>query len=239
MFHALGQPRIFNRLRQVLLPVLLAIAIGAIAFGLREALWVSPADYQQGDAVRIMYMHVPCAWLALFVYASAGVAAFVGLVWRHRVAELYTDAAMPLGAVFAGLCLVTGAIWGQPMWGTWWVWDARLTSVLVLFLQYLGYSALRHGFDDDRRGQQAAAILLLVGLVNLPIIKFSVDWWNTLHQPASLTRFARPALAPAMLKPLLMMAAGFFALYGALVLMRVDMLMNRIRRAATRQRVEN
>jgi len=236
MFHALAQPRIFHRLSKWVLPLCAVISLAALAYGLYLALWVSPPDYQQGDAVRIMYVHVPCAWLGLFIYATAGVAAFIAMVWRHRIAEFYMDAAMPIGAIFTGLCLITGAIWGQPMWGTWWVWDARLTSVLVLFLQYIGYMALRGAFDDDRRGLQAASILLLVGLINLPIIKFSVDWWNTLHQPASISRFDRPALAPAMLTPLLVMAAGLFALYGTMVMLRLEKLLLRARQTAQRLR---
>jgi heme exporter protein C len=220
-----ARPDRFDAIRRVLLPVLAMVAVGAWAYGLYLALWASPADYQQGDAVRIMYVHVPSAWLGLGVYTSAAIAALIALVWRHRLAEIYMDAAMPLGAVFTLLCLVTGALWGQPIWGTWWVWDARLTAVLVLFIQYLGYGALRHAFDDQQRGLQAGAVLLLIGAINIPIIKFSVDWWNTLHQPASISRLGKPTLDSTMLKPLLVMALAFFATYGALVLIRMHSVM--------------
>jgi heme exporter protein C len=192
-----------------------------IAIGLYTGLVTSPDDYQQGSSVRIMYLHVPAAWMAMFVYTSMAIAAFIGLVWKHIVAELYAKAAAPLGAAFTFICLITGSLWGKPMWGTWWVWDARLTSVLILFFLYLGYMALVDAFDDEQKGINAGAILLLIGVVNIPIIKFSVDWWNTLHQPASLMRFAKPAIDGAMLVPLLSMAIGFTALFAALVCIRL------------------
>lgn len=229
MLTRFSRPDQFHRLTRWFVPILALLALGGLGYGLFLSLWASPADYQQGDAVRIMYVHVPCAWLGLFIYASAGTAALIALVWRHRLAEFYMDAAIPLGALFTALCLVTGSIWGQPIWGTWWVWDARLTSVLVLFIQYLGYLALRHAFDEEQRGLNAGAILLLVGLVNLPVIKFSVEWWNTLHQPASVTRLGKPTLDASMLQPLLIMALGMFALYGVLVLLRMETLMRQSR----------
>jgi heme exporter protein C len=202
-------------------PIAAAIAVVFIGAGLYTGLVASPEDYQQGNSVRIMYVHVPAAWMALFIYTGMAAAAFIGLVWKHVVAELYAKAAAPLGAAFTFICLVTGALWGKPMWGAWWVWDARLTSVLILFFLYLGYMALVDAFDDEQRGINAGAILLLVGAVNIPVIKFSVDWWNTLHQPASLTRFAKPAIDKAMLTPLLAMAVGFTALFIALVCIRL------------------
>jgi heme exporter protein C len=225
MFTRFARPDQFHRLTTWVLPLFSILAAVCLSYGLYQALYLSPADYQQGDAVRIMYVHVPCAWLGLFIYASAGVAALIALVWRHRLAEFYMDAAVPLGALFTALCLITGSLWGQPIWGTWWVWDARLTSVLVLFMQYLGYLALRHGFDDEQRSLQAGAVLLLIGLINIPIIKFSVEWWNTLHQPASISRLGKPTMDSSMLKPLLLMAGGFFALYGCLVILRLKTLM--------------
>ncbi len=228
-----AHPANFQKLQRILLPLCSVMAVIGLAYGLWLALIGSPPDYQQGDAVRIMYVHVPCAWLGLFIYASCGAAAFIALVWRHRLAEFYLDAAVPLGALFTALCLMTGSIWGQPMWGTWWVWDARLTSVLILFLQYLGYLALRQSFDDEQRGLQAGAILILVGLINIPVIKFSVEWWNTLHQPATVSRLGKPTLDTAMLKPLLMMAFGFFSVYGVMIILRIDTL---IRQAQTMAR---
>ena len=190
--------------------------------GLYFALYASPPDYQQGETVRIMYIHVPAAWMSLFIYTSMAVAAMVSLIWQHRTADIYTEAAAPLGASFTLICLITGALWGQPMWGTWWVWDARLTSVLILFFLYLGYIALIHSFDHKARGIAAGRFLLLIGLINIPIIKFSVDWWNTLHQPASLSRFAKPAIDPSMLTPLLIMAVAFMALFGFLVSLAME-----------------
>jgi heme exporter protein C len=221
MIKRFANPRRFLGLVKWVEPVAAVIAVITIAIGLYTGLVTSPDDYQQGASVRIMYLHVPAAWMAMFVYTSMAVAAFVGLVWKHIVAELYAKAAAPLGAAFTFICLVTGSLWGKPMWGAWWVWDARLTSVLILFFLYLGYMALVDAFDDEQKGINAGAILLLIGIVNIPIIKFSVDWWNTLHQPASLMRFAKPAIDNAMLVPLLTMAIGFTALFTALVCIRL------------------
>jgi heme exporter protein C len=168
-----------------------------------------------------MFVHVPAAWMALMVYAGMAGASAAGLVWRHPLAELAAREMAWIGAGFTLICLVTGALWGQPMWGTWWVWDARLTSVLVLFFLYVGYLALAYAFDEPTRGARAAGILALVGVVNLPIIKFSVDWWNTLHQPASVARLDGPAIHPSMLIPLLVMALAFFLYFFAVLLVRL------------------
>ena len=219
--HRFANPARFMRLSAVLLPWCGALAALLIAAGLFLALFVAPADYQQGDAVRIMYVHVPAAWMASFVYAVMAGASAVGLIWRHPLADIAARAAAPLGAGFTLVCLVTGSLWGKPMWGTWWVWDARLTSVLVLFFLYLGYIALVNAFDEPTRGARAGAILALVGIVNLPIIKFSVDWWNTLHQPASVFRLGGPTIAPSMLWPLLIMALGFTMFFVTLLMMRM------------------
>lgn len=220
--HRFANPARFLRLSAAIRPWALGIAVLSLAAGLWLALLASPPDYQQGETVRIMYVHVPSAWMAMMVYATMAVASAVGLVWKHPLAELYTKAAAPLGAGFTALCLVTGSLWGQPMWGTWWVWDARLTSVLILFFVYLGYIVLVGAFDDPQRGLRAGAVLTLVGAVNLPVIKFSVDWWNTLHQPASVVKLGGPALDPAMLWPLLVMAVAFTALFTWLVLLRTE-----------------
>ncbi len=184
-------------------------------------LFVAPPDYQQGESVRIMYVHVPAAWMALFVYSVIAAASAVSLIWRHLLADLVAKAAAPLGASFTLIALVTGSLWGKPMWGTWWVWDARLTSVLILFFLYLGHIALTHAFDDVSRGARAAAILALVGFVNVPIIKFSVDWWNTLHQPSSVLKLDGPAIHPTMLWPLLLMAVAFSFYFVVLLFLRV------------------
>ncbi|MEO3432502.1 heme ABC transporter permease [Inquilinus sp. CAU 1745] len=218
--HRFANPARFLRLSAVLLPWSVGATVLLLAAGLYLALWASPPDYQQGETVRIMYVHVPAAWMALFVYANMAAAAAVGLVWRHPLADLFCKAVAPVGAGFTAICLITGSLWGQPMWGTWWVWDARLTSVLILFFLYLGYMALVNAFDDQTRGLRAGGILVLVGVVNLPIIKFSVDWWNTLHQPASVSRIGAPALDPSMLTPLLVMALAFTAFFVMLALVR-------------------
>lgn len=219
--HRFANPARFQRLSRAVLPWLSAGSALFLAAGLYLALVASPPDYQQGDTVRIMYVHVPAAWMAMFVYASMAVAAAVGLIWRHPLADLYVKAAAPLGAAFTALCLVTGMLWGEPMWGAWWVWDARLTSVLLLFFLYLGYLALVGAFDDESRGLRAGGVLVMVGAVNLPVVKFSVDWWNTLHQPASVMRLDGPTIDASMLWPLFAMALGFSLFFAALALVRL------------------
>ena len=229
--HRLANPNRFLRLSGAVLPWSTGLAAVTIAAGLWFAFFVSPADYQQGETVRIMYIHVPSAWMALFVYSVMAVASAVGLIWKHPLAHVVALAAAPLGAGFTLICLATGSLWGKPMWGTWWVWDARLTSVLILFFLYLGFIALANAFDSPTRGERGAAILALVGAVNVPIIKFSVDWWNTLHQPASVTKLGMPSIHVSMLIPLLLMAVGFTALFVSLLIVRVraELLARRIR----------
>lgn len=221
LMHRFANPTRFLRLADAILPWSIAITVLALGSGLVWALAFSPADYQQGDTVRIMYLHVPAAWMGLFAYTAMAVASATALIWKHPLADLAAKASAPVGACFTFLCLVTGSLWGKPMWGTWWVWDARLTSMLILLFLYLGYMALQGAFDDPQRGQKAAAVLALVGFVNVPIIKFSVDWWNTLHQPASVVKMGGPAIDPAMLAPLLVMTLGFKAYYVTLLLLRI------------------
>ncbi|HKF74469.1 MAG TPA: heme ABC transporter permease [Stellaceae bacterium] len=216
-----ANPGRFMRLSGRIMPWCGAGAAIGLAVGLYLALLVAPPDYQQGEAVRIMFVHVPAAWMASFVYAFLALASAVALIWRHPLADIAAQAAAPLGAGFTLLCLVTGSLWGEPMWGTWWVWDARLTSVLVLFFLYVGYIAVVNGFDDPTRGARAGAVLALVGVVNLPIIKFSVDWWNTLHQPASVFRVGGPTIDRSMLVPLLIMAVAFMLYFAALLMLRM------------------
>jgi heme exporter protein C len=199
---------------------------GVIALALGVAgLWLgftAPEDYQQGQTVRIMFIHVPAAYISMFAYACLGVASFLALVFRHALADAASRAAAPLGAAFTFLALITGAFWGRPMWGTWWEWgDARLMSVMVLFLVYLSYMALRSAIDDEQKASRAAAILALVGLVNLPIIHYSVEWWNTLHQGASLLRADGPAMPPVFWIPLVLMILAFTAAFGSLWLVRI------------------
>ena len=218
--HRFANPGAFLRLSGRVLPPVAALGITLTLAGCVWGLLFSPADWQQGDAVRIMYVHVPSAWLASLGYVMLAACSVASLIWRHPLADLAAAEIGPVGAAVTALCLATGSLWGKPMWGAWWVWDARLTSVLVLFFLYLGHVALVRAFDDPQRGARAAAVLALVGVVNLPIIKFSVQWWNTLHQPASITLTGAPNMAPAILWPLLLTALGFTAGFVALVLAR-------------------
>ena len=229
--HKFANPARFMRIAEPLLPWTSMGALAAILLALYFGIFSSPADYQQGETVRIMYVHVPAAWMALFAYTLMALASGSFLIWKHPLADLSAQAAAPIGAGFTAIALVTGALWGQPMWGTWWVWDARLTSVLILFFLYLGYMALVNGFDDPERGSRMGAILALVGFVNVPIIKFSVDWWNTLHQPASISRLDAPAIDTSMLIPLLLMALGFKLFFISILILRIkiQLLKKRIR----------
>jgi heme exporter protein C len=237
MLHRFANPARFMRLSAALMPWTAALTMVLMATGFYLALAGSPADYQQGETVRIMYVHVPAAWMALFCYACLAAASAVAIIWKHPLSDLAAKATAPVGACFTFLALVTGSLWGKPMWGTWWVWDARLTSVLILFFLYLGYMALRGAFDSPARGARAAAILALVGFVNVPIIKFSVDWWNTLHQPTSVFKMDGPAIHPSMLAPLLVMALAYTAFYLWVLLLRVrgEIAASKIRAIRTRQ----
>ena len=203
------------------LPWLALLTVACLIWGLYLSLFASPADYQQSETVRIMYVHVPSAWMALFIYSVMAIASLVAVIWRHPLAEIAAQASAPIGAAFTFCALVTGSLWGKPMWGTWWVWDARLTSVLILFFIYLAHMALTSAFDDPARGRRAAAILCLVGFVNVPIIKFSVEWWNTLHQPASVLKLGGPSIHADMLWPLLIMALVFKLIYLCLLIVRM------------------
>ena len=228
----LANPERFMRFTRPVTPGLWALAAVLLAVGTWLA-FTAPEDYQQGDTVRIMFVHVPAATLGLMAYAALGVSSFFALVFRHPLADAAARAAAVPGAAFTALALVTGSLWGKPMWGAWWAWgDARLMSVLILFLFYIGYIALRASIDDETRAGRAAAVLGLVGLINLPIVKFSVDWWNTLHQPASLLRMGGPSLSEAFLTPLLTMMAAYAALFGALWLTAIRTEVTR-RRALT------
>ena len=215
MFDWLANPNRFNKITEKTQPYILLIAISTLISGLYFGLFDSPKDYQQGDAVRIMYVHVPSAWLASFLYFSLAISCVFYLVWKHPLADLVSSSIAPIGALFSALTLVTGSLWGKPMWGTWWVWDARLTSMLVLFFFYLGYILLSNAFERKIDGSKTASVLAIVGLINLPIVKFSVDWWHTLHQPASIIKIGGPSIDDKMLLPLILMifALSFFSLY--------------------------
>ncbi|MGQ3675091.1 heme ABC transporter permease [Xanthobacter sp. TB0139] len=235
----LANPVRFMGLSARLLPAFAVATVVALAVGFYLA-FGAPADYQQGETVKIMYIHVPFAWLAMGGYTLMALSAIGLLVWRHPLADVAHKATAPVGATFAALCLVTGSLWGRPMWGTYWVWDARLTSMLVLLLLYLGLMALRAAIDDPNRAGRAAAVLTLVGFINVPIVKFSVDWWNTLHQPASVFRMDGPTIDPSLLWPLLMCALGFGLLFITLQMlgMRTEILRRRVQALEARAAAE-
>lgn len=218
---ALANPNHFQKLAKQILPWAAGITVVSMGAGLVLGLFFAPPDYQQGESVRIMYVHVPSAWMALAIYTTIAVASGFFLVWKVPLADVLARAAAPIGAGFTLVTLVTGSLWGKPTWGTWWVWDARLTSVLILFFLYLGYIALQNAFEDSSRSAKTAAVLALIGFVNVPIIKWSVDWWHTLHQPASVVRFDGPTIHASMLTPLLLMTVGFTAFFVVLLLIRV------------------
>jgi heme exporter protein C len=219
-FHRLGSPPFFYRVAGRLLPGLYAVALGTGLIGLYGGLVVAPADYQQGDSFRIIYVHVPCAWMSLFAYAFMAGNGFVALVWRIKLAELMATASAPIGAAFTAVTLITGSLWGKPTWGAWWTWDARLTSELVLLFLYLGAIGLAQAIDDTRQAARAAALLAVVGVVNLPIIHYSVVWWNTLHQAQTINLLGESKIDPRMLWPLLLVALATHLYFFASVLAR-------------------
>ncbi len=227
----LANPTRFLNFAARALPWLIAATVFAFAVGLTQALFVAPDDYQQGATVKIMYLHVPSAWLSMFGWGLMTVAALGTLVWRHPLADVAAKAAAPIGAAFTFLCLFTGAMWGRPMWGAYWVWDARLTSELVLLIMYFGVIVLWRTVEDPGDAGRVVAVVTLVGAIDLPVIKFSVDWWNTLHQPASVFRVDGPAIDPSILVPLLAMAIAFTLLYVTLhvAAMRNEILRRRVR----------
>ncbi|MFT5703432.1 MAG: heme exporter protein C [Rickettsiales bacterium] len=222
----------FKAIYSLFLPISMILAIVFAILGLKSALITSPIDYQQFDAVRIMYIHVPSAWLALMIYSIMALSNLSGFIWKNPFSYLISRSIAPIGAIFTAITLITGSIWGKPIWGTWWVWDARLTSVLILFFLYLGYIILLDAFDDKNKGEKVAAIISVVGFINIPVIKFSVEFWNSLHQPASILRKGGISIAPEMLKPLLLMFAAFSCYFIFLALIRIknQININKIRR---------
>jgi heme exporter protein C len=219
-FHKMASPRYFYSLAGRFIPWLAAACLLFILAGLYYGLIKAPPDYQQGDSYRIMFIHVPAAWMSMFVYVVMAGAGLIGLVWHIKLAEMIAISSATIGASFTFLALVTGSLWGKPMWGTWWVWDARLTSELILLFLYLGVIALYNAIDDKRTAARSTAILALVGVVNIPIIHFSVEWWNTLHQGSTVTKLGAPSIDISMLIPLLLMAVAFKLYYALVVLMR-------------------
>ncbi|MDO9452942.1 MAG: heme ABC transporter permease CcmC [Stagnimonas sp.] len=221
-FHRLGSPPSFFRFAERLAPWLMGLSLLLIGIACYAGLFLAPPDYQQGDAFRIIYVHVPTAAISLSIYVLMAVAGAVALIWRMKLAEVAVVAAAPIGASFTAVALITGMLWGKPMWGAYWVWDARLTSELVLFFLYIGVIALNSAFNDSRAAARACAWLALVGVVNVPIVKFSVDWWNSLHQTATIMKLGKPSMSWPMLWPLLMSLAGFYLLFGAALLRRMQ-----------------
>jgi heme exporter protein C len=230
--HRFANPAQFLRIADKIVPYLVVLCIASLAFGLFQALFISPPDYQQGETVRIMYIHVPSASLSMAIYTFMAAASAAFLIWKHPLADIAARASAPLGAAFTLITLITGSLWGKPMWGAWWVWDARLTSVLVLFFLYIGYIALSDAYAQIERGKKICAVLALVGFVNIPIIRFSVEWWNTLHQPASIIREGGIAIDPSMQLPLFSMFFAFTLLYATLLVMRMKtaLIQQKIRR---------
>ena len=232
-FYRLASPPHVYRVAATLTPWFLTAALIAIGYGLIGGLVFAPPDYQQGDAFRIIYVHVPSAWMSLFCYTVMAVAGAIGLIWRIKMAHAVAAATAPVGASFTVLALVTGSLWGRPMWGTYWAWDPRLTSELILLFLYVGVMSLRPAFEDPARGDRAAALLALVGVVNVPIIHFSVVWWNSLHQGATIARLGKPQIVGSMLWPLLSMFVGFMCFFGAVLCMRLrGEVLNRERQAS-------
>ena len=220
MIDYLANPSRFFKITNFLLPWLMGLSIILVITGIYFALFDSPEDLVQGSAVRIMYVHVPSAWLSIFSYLLLSICSFFFIVWRHPLADILSRSIAPVGALFSLLTLLTGSIWGRPMWGTWWVWDARLTSMLILFIFFLGYIALSNAFEKNERGSRPAALLAIVGSINLPIVKFSVDWWNTLHQPASIIRTGGISIDQSMLVPLIIMTLAFHTFFILIVILR-------------------
>ena len=219
--HKYANPARFNKIANAVLPFLFGGTLLLFGVGLYYALFNSPPDYQQGETVRIMYVHVPASYMAMGAYVFLALASAVFLIWKHPLAGMAAKAAAPIGLVFTGLALFTGSIWGKPMWGAWWVWDGRLTSVLVLFFLYLGYIALWQVMEDRGKAAKASSILALVGIINLPIIKFSVDWWTTLHQPASIFRLEGPTIDASMLTPLFLLMGAYTFFFGTVLIWRI------------------
>ncbi len=219
--HRFGSSPFVYRTANWLAPVFGIGAAVCILVGLYLGLVVAPADYEQGDSYRIIFVHVPSAWMSMFVYMVMATSSAVFLIWRMKLADIVAWASAPIGASFTLIALLTGAFWGKPMWGTYWIWDARLTSELLLLFIYLGYMALRSSIEQPQTAARAAAILAVVGVVNIPIIHFSVEWWNTLHQPATITKLDKPSMHISMLRPLLLMVAGFQLLYFHQLMVRV------------------
>ncbi|HIF9324455.1 TPA: heme ABC transporter permease [Photobacterium damselae] len=238
--HPYAKPERCYQLCGTLLPWFSVLAFSLILVGTIWGLMFAPTDYQQGDSFRLIYWHVPAAIWSMGAYVSMAIAAFIGLVWQIRLSDMAAAAMAPVGAVFTFIALFTGAVWGKPMWGTWWVWDARLTSELILFFLYLGVIALYNAFDDHKTAAKAAGLLAIVGVINIPIIHFSVEWWNTLHQGATITKFAKPSMSTDMLWPLLLNIFGYAFFFGVVTMisLRNEILLRESHRPWVRELVK-
>ncbi|MBL3554812.1 MULTISPECIES: heme ABC transporter permease [Marinobacter] len=222
IFHKLGSPKWFFGIASTLMPWLLWVGVALLVAGLGWGLAFAPQDYLQGNSYRIIFIHVPSAFLAQSVYIMMAVAGLVTLVWRMKLADVFVKAVAPVGAVLTFLALFTGAVWGKPTWGTWWIWDARLTSMLILLFLYFGVIALGAAISDEKSSARAVAVLVLVGVVNIPIIKYSVEWWNTLHQPATFKLTEKPSMPAEMWVPLLLSVLGLYLIFGWLACLRMQ-----------------
>ena len=239
--HKFSSPKNFYQMSGKLIPWFAWSCLLFLLAGLYYGLIVAPADYQQGESYRIIYVHVPAAWMSMFIYMVMATSGAIGLIWRIKLSDMVASASAPIGAAFTFLALVTGSLWGKPMWGAWWVWDARLTSELILLFLYLGFIALQSSIEDPRNAARAGAVLALVGVVNIPIIHYSVEWWSTLHQGATVTKLDKPSIDISMLIPLLLMAVAFKLYYAAVVLMkaRADVLLREQNSRWVKEIVEN
>ena len=221
-YHRLASPREFYKISRYATPIFGLLFLGLTLTGTYLGLFVAPADYQQGESYRIIFVHVPAAWLSLFVYVTMAIASAIGLIWRMKMAFNVAICSAPIGAAFTALALITGSVWGKPIWGTWWVWDARLTSELILLFLYFGVMAIYYAFEEQKVGEKAMALLSVVGIVIVPIIHYSVEWWSSLHQGATVFRDGGPAMPASMLTPLLLMALGFNFFYGYSLFLRLQ-----------------
>ncbi len=225
MLHILT-PQLFLKIEKIVTPILLLLFPITLGFGLYYAIFSSPPDYQQGEMVRVMYVHVPAAWMSLGIYSFISICSFSVLIWKTRIAYIMAVAAAPIGATFSLITLVTGSLWGKPIWGTWWVWDARLTSMLILFLQYISYIMIINSNSNLSRAEKPASVMALIGFINIPIVKFSVDIWYSLHQPASVFKSGGPSIHASMMLPLMIMFLSFIFYFLILLLIRTKTILN-------------
>ena len=216
-----ANPSNFQKFSDRIFPFSNLVTVTFFVIGLYFSFFKSPPDYLQGETVRIMYIHVPCAWLSLMIYSIMAICSFISIVFKHTLADIISRSCAPIGVCFTLATLVTGSIWGKPTWGTWWVWDARLTSELILLFIYIGHILISNAYDNKKKGDKYASILTLIGIINLPIIKWSVDWWNTLHQTASISKFSSPTIDESMILPLVFMSISLTSFFISFILFKI------------------